>query len=268
MLGARPNAPGFTYDGRHSSEFHLVMLRSPISMMPSVEPKLIQVPGRIGAYLGPVQIRERTIRVEVAIWAATEQSRREMARAIASWLDPMKGARALSFDTEPGKVYRAVLNGGIDIEQAVIGRSTLEFVAPDPFAYGTQQTVRISVSPTTVFLQPSFPADYSLNQFKVDYPGTAFAYPVFEVTFAAPVNEFKITHEESGQFVRIVHSFAAGDTLVIDHEKLRVLINGVNSLSKLDLSSDFFVLQSGQNTLSVSPIDVANTTLKYVPRWL
>lgn len=146
MLGARPNAPGFTYDGRHSSEFNLIMLRSPISVMPPIEPKLIQVPGRAGAYLGPVQIRERIIQVEVALWAGTERDRREMARAIAAWLDPTNGARDLSFDTEPGRFYRAILAGGIDLEQSVIGRTTLEFVATDPYAYGELEQAQFMIT--------------------------------------------------------------------------------------------------------------------------
>lgn len=146
MLGARPNAPGFTYGGRHSSEFGLIMLRSPVSVMPPIEPKLIQVPGRAGAYLGPVQIRERTIQVDVALWAGTERERREMVRAIAAWLDPTKGARELSFDAEPGKAYRAVLAQNVDLQQAVVGLTTLEFIAADPYAYGKHEQAKLTVT--------------------------------------------------------------------------------------------------------------------------
>lgn len=98
--------------------------------------------------------------------------------------------------------------------------------------------------------------------------GSAQSYPVITATITAAASELKILHYESGKYLRIVKSLAAGDVLIFDCEKSFVKLNGVYIMNYLDLASDFFPLQTGANTLIVTPNNTCTLSIAYNPRWL
>ncbi len=100
--------------------------------------------------------------------------------------------------------------------------------------------------------------------------GTASTLPVITAIFTkAGATDFKITHLESGKSIRVIYNFALNDVLVIDHEKCLVTINGLRAMTSLDLSSRFFELDPGDNTLVATTTGGgAYTKVDYEERWL
>ena len=94
------------------------------------------------------------------------------------------------------------------------------------------------------------------------------SYPVITATINTAATELKVLHYESGKYLRIVKSLAAGDVIVFDCAKSAVSQNGVYIMSYLDLASDFFALNSGKNTI-ISTTSGAPPTVNitYKPRW-
>ncbi len=104
----------------------------------------------------------------------------------------------------------------------------------------------------------------------VNNSGTAPSLPITTVTFPrVGATDFKITHLETGKSVRVIYNFAVNDVLVIDHEKCLVTINGLRAMASLDLSSRFFELAPGTNTLVATTTGGgAYTKVDYKERWL
>lgn len=104
--------------------------------------------------------------------------------------------------------------------------------------------------------------------------GGAPTYPVFYISLKEDTDELKINHLQTGQFVRLVHDFMAGDVVMIDcgypKETVNtgfVTINSERAMLDLDISSDFFPLIKGVNDINVYPRAVANVEMHWVPRW-
>jgi hypothetical protein len=104
--------------------------------------------------------------------------------------------------------------------------------------------------------------------------GGAPTYPVFYISLKEDTDELKINHLQTGQFVRLIHDFMAGDVVMIDcgypKETVNtgfVTINSERAMLDLDISSDFFPLIKGVNDINVYPRAVANVEMHWVPRW-
>ncbi len=114
-------------------------------------------------------------------------------------------------------------------------------------------------------LTPSTPVNTVINT------GTATGLPIITATFSVSgATDYKVTHLETGKSVRVINNFNANDVLVIDHSKMYVTINGSTAMPKLDLSSEFFELNKGTNTLTISMATggSAYTQISYKERWL
>jgi|GEM_PF-5753710 len=97
--------------------------------------------------------------------------------------------------------------------------------------------------------------------------GSAASRIILNAVFTTTASELKI-EKLSGEYVRIVKSFVAGDILIINFDTKEITVNGVNAKSYLDINSIFFYLNSGDNILKITPDGVTDTAISYIPRWL
>lgn len=142
---------GFWFNGRHSTEFNILVLRVKRSIHAPVRPRLITVPGKAGAYnFGNPEIEYTTHEVSIAITGGSNENYHKLKRQIAGWLFS-NVEKELIFDDESGKSYLAMFVDSGELDRlGSYGEATLSFVSSDPFASGKKRKQRIAV-PDVVF---------------------------------------------------------------------------------------------------------------------
>lgn len=241
-------ALGFTFNGRHSSEFSLWMRSKNRQMFAGSTDVYAVIPGRDGSYLFPGGVLDKEITLECSFVATSLENLRNKEKDLIAWLYTVE-RQMLSFDDEPGKYYRAKLAGSIDPSQIFKLESFDLKLRCEPFAYGDQ--VITNFANDTVTLTNA---------------GTAETEPYFLTTFTAVATEWKITL--GTDYCRVVHPFQIGDQLVLDFATGAVLLNSVRAMNLLDWqNSRFFTLPPGASTLAVTPTGKSTTLVKYTPKW-
>lgn len=86
------------------------------------------------------------------------------------------------------------------------------------------------------------------------------------ITITGPCGIPIVTNQTIGEFVKWNGSLASGDVLVIDTNNATVYLNGVNALSSLDINSDFWQLQPGDNSISCTE-NGSPTAVNVVVSW-
>src|SRR5699024_9410642 len=129
-----------------------------------MERNFISVVGMSGAHLSHSKRQIRQIDVPVFIMADSFSDLQKVKEDLAEWLihdDP----KELIFKDEPDRVYYAVVDGSLDLDELVRwGQGVITFICPDPFKYGKEETVT-GTDNLTIYNQ-----------------GTAETEPIFELT--------------------------------------------------------------------------------------
>lgn len=220
---------GFTFNGKHCSVFNVIMRSKNRQLLPATNDGYVQVPGRHGSIHIPQGLQDRTIVLECAFNNQSITDMRTKAREIASWLYARE-KKALVFDDEPNVYYVGKCSSGIDLDhKAKLGMFTLTFRC-EPFAYASDITVDDAASA---------------------YLGTAEASCI--ITAVATAGEaLTVTNEQTDEFVKIIHTFVGGETVVIDTEKQLTLIDAVDARPDVDVTSDYFQLYPGNYSLIIT----------------
>ncbi|MFS0864130.1 distal tail protein Dit [Fredinandcohnia sp. 179-A 10B2 NHS] len=107
---------------------------------------LLKMPGMAGAYLESTDTDIRVIQQPINIEGKDRYDLRKLEEEIALWLITKEPAE-LIFDDEPDRVYYAVVDGSLDIEDIVnFGQGTITFICPDPYKYGVEKPVKGATS--------------------------------------------------------------------------------------------------------------------------
>ncbi len=238
---------GLTFNSKHTDELGLNS-KSYRPIKTEVNDIYLDIPGRAGSVLVPGKPRDRFIPVEFGLLASSKSNLRAKTWEIANWLTT-DGRANLVFDDEPDKIYKAKVEGRVDLEQLfVLGRYMVTFRC-DPFAYGAEVK-----------------SDFVSDAVKITNAGTAPTPVRIDAKFTAIASEFKASL--GNYYIRIVHDFAIDDTLHIDTESGLILINDSRAMDKLDWqNSKFYELASGENNLTITPTGVCTATAQHNPRW-
>lgn len=219
-------------------------------LLPASNDSYVQVPGRQGSIHYPRELNDRHIDLDCAFVEKNLPDLRARAREIAAWLYT-ENREILSFDDESEKYYRGKLAQAIDFEHlAVMGQFSLIFVC-EPLAYGAEVI-----------------ADFVNGTAIVNNLGTYASQLVFAATFTGTAAEWKVIGPGSN-YIRVVNTFKAGDTMEVNTATGAILINGNRAMDKLDWqNSRWFPLRVGESTLNVTPTGVCTTRVSWVPRYL
>lgn len=170
----------FTFRERHSRKDYGIVSRTPSSLFPPIENRLVDVPGGHGAYSFGHRYGVRMLTVPIEFkWKdlSDYQSRVNM---LAEWLSPGTEPEPLVFDMEPDKTYFAELDDSTDLEKiGRLGQGELIFICPDPFKYGREQSQSFNGSTM------------------IANEGTMDAYPVFRTTITEDVTLFRIENRSN-----------------------------------------------------------------------
>ena len=143
---------GFTFGGRHSSEFGIVRTsngsRFDENLLPTIQDKTVQVPGGDGTYYFGSYYTQRQFSIPIAFDSLTEDGLRKLKQ----WLGDKK-IKDLIFDEAPYKAYRAKVTGSATIKHICFsemaynkdgtekglqriykGEGTIQFTCYEPFA--------------------------------------------------------------------------------------------------------------------------------------
>lgn len=134
---------GFTYNGKHTSTFHILRVSSgnryDESVLPTMQNKTAQVPGGDGTYYFGSYYTQRNFNLKLAYDSLTEEDMRE----IRQWLGDRE-VHALVFDEEPYKTYYAKCDNAPKFQYICFdengarvykGEADLSFVCYEPFGH-------------------------------------------------------------------------------------------------------------------------------------
>uniref|UniRef100_UPI0018F13C2F distal tail protein Dit n=1 Tax=Thermaerobacillus caldiproteolyticus TaxID=247480 RepID=UPI0018F13C2F len=100
---------------------------------------LVTVPGMAGAYLQNTDVDVREIEVPVRIIDVEKVGLQKIKEDLAAWLVTDSPCE-LIFDDEPDRIYYAVVDDTVDLEEIVtLGSGTIRFICPDPYKYSTTE---------------------------------------------------------------------------------------------------------------------------------
>ena len=162
---------GFRFNGRTSQSFGLATRQTKENRMPDFTNNTVTVPGREGVFDFGETIGERKIEISCFIPPGkTDEEFLARKDEIIAWLNPDNGLEDLILDKEPGRVYRARLEGGFSFDKAVRNSCTfdLTFLCPDPYAYAEADETYEFTEPGTFTVRRSL--------------GNADSLPVYSLT--------------------------------------------------------------------------------------
>ena len=156
-----------TYAGVELSNFFYIQSVQR-SILPPREISLLNVPARHGSYFTGARYGVRKIDIELTVLADTPTDYMNTLRFLAFCLD-IEEPSELVISDESDKFYFAILSGETDLvnELMTVGKGTLSFICPDPFAYSTTDKTITPVAKKFTFI----------NQ------GTTTTFPKFTVNF-------------------------------------------------------------------------------------
>ncbi|MBY0157267.1 distal tail protein Dit [Cytobacillus oceanisediminis] len=132
---------GFTFNGI-KKEYVVLLASERRPAFAPVKRNLLTVPGMPGAHLVSTDTQVRVLPEPVLIDKSLSEIKdiEKIKEDLADWLVTDQAAE-LIFDDEPDRVYYAVVDGSLDIEDLVsFGRGQITFICPDPYKYGEEKT--------------------------------------------------------------------------------------------------------------------------------
>ncbi|MCA1183494.1 distal tail protein Dit [Bacillus licheniformis] len=218
-----------------------------------VERELIEIPGRPGAFFRNTKVKPRIIPVGIIIKGVADLQKAK--EEVAEWLITDKPAPLILPD-EPDRTYYAMIDGEGQLSEIFkFGKGTVNFVCPDPYKYGAEQSFSIG--------EAADPVGH------VQSNGTAPTYPIIECTFtqAADKYEVQLLNDDLSvkAFVLLNFDFIAGDKLVLDFANRAATLNGEDKKTAYHITSDFFKIPPKKDT----PISATQpSTLKFTDKYL
>lgn len=216
-------------------------------MLPPIENITQQRSGRDGVTLRRTKIKPRSISAEIEIKGSSKENLNIIIRHLANTLYT-PNLNELRFPDELDKFYMAKLEGDTDLDEILYyGNTMLNFICPDPIAYGQLRKVEFE------------------NRLKAYNKGTYQSLGIIIVEIIENMDHLKVTLLNTGEFLYLEDNFISGDIVVIDLEEEYIAKNGYSLMSRLYLESDFFPIPVGEFEILVSS---GNVTLEYRERWL
>ena len=204
------------------------------------------VPGRAGALLVSGRIPPRMVRVRLFMDAGYKPETNGLAdirhRVYAALTSV--GGGTLRLPSEPELEYRDVVCADAGVWSSLFedGYGDVEFALLDPIAYGMERIEHGS-------------------SFEVG--GTWPTWPTFELV-ASTGSAMQVSY--GGKLVRIEHTFAGGEAVLIDCEREVVIVDGADARADVTLASDLSTFSPGACDLLVT--GCASFEVRFRERWL
>lgn len=204
------------------------------------ELNLVSLPGVDGAKLKGVRYTERTIEIDTLFIAANDAELRKILEEI-NYILATDKEEALIFSDEPDRTYYAVFSTAQESEgQNGVYKVTLTFVYPNPEKEAAETVVTTETNSPTV----------------VKNDGKRAVTPTITCVFESDASTYEIQllkeDETIEKRIKVNFNFIKGDTLVIDFEKRKVIINGKVNMNALLMLSRWFNIPVGEITVNTT----------------
>jgi predicted phage tail component-like protein len=205
---------GMTFRGIRKDYITIIRGRKRPPWAP-LQRNILTVPGLPGGYLTDTVTNPRQIEVPVLIKANSFPDLQKLKEDLAGWL-VTDTPQELIFDDEPDRVYFAVVDESLDLEEIVKwGHGIIRFICPDPYKYGHLRTQTIN-DPVSGEGNPI-----------VNNEGTAETYPVFTAYVKQPITFLDIIAPDA--YMRVGQPYTTDQTPV--DSNVRVINDNMGSLT-------------------------------------
>jgi predicted phage tail component-like protein len=151
----------------------------------NIKRNFLYTKGMPGALLESTDTEIKVIEQPVYLQGESVQDIRKVEEDFAQWLITDE-PKELIFDDEPDRVYYAMVDGSLDLEEIVnFSGGVITFVCPDPYKYGGEKIT-------------TFPTD-AIN---LANNGNTETYPVFEAEVASPIT-YMIAANDRGEYMQM-----------------------------------------------------------------
>lgn len=236
---------GFTYKGRHCTEFGARLLRYTVNS-PQLRENEDTVAGLDGVIDYGTELGKREIEVVFDIDPDARSFKRRQSQ-ILSWLKPTAAGK-LVFDDVPDRFFNAKLTGSMAVEQiGKYGEIRVTFKAADPYSYSTTESDEIILD-SDVILDEDITLDATWS-FTINSPQTvtvnSWGYETVRPRIVVSGSWTSIT---IGSLT--YNKAESGKTLIIDCEQETARIDGVSVMG--NVAGDFLTLEQGNNSVAIS----------------
>lgn len=209
------------------------------SVLPEINVKNVEVPGRFGSLDNGVDFGAKTFSFDFVVKKDNGLDVYTMANQFKEWAagDNWKPSK-LVFDVEPNKYLLARVASNIEISDLfVAGEGSFEMVAANPIKYDVTETSK----------------DFTNKILSFDYNGLEKAPVLLELKPAANCTKIDVTQETPNKHTSsLLGSFKAGQTILLDSDFKTVKVNGAISMKSLGLEHDWIYLEKGYNSFKIT----------------
>lgn len=265
---------GFTYDGRHSSEFGIYLAQNTRRLHGGTRERRVTVPGRAGVYDAGSELDVTQVDLQLAIVAASRRDLVESLHEFAALLDPTKGYRPLVYDDDPFRAQRMKLVGEVPSNLVLThSQFNVTMQAADPFYYDLEPTVVTWDAPagsSTTFVNPgtvASPVRIEIQPLETGVVAQAAAGMGTTGALIAPLSG--VTLDVSGVSVGYSGQILPTDVVIVDTDSFTVELNG-DPTAVDDWTGEMPKLPPGTVALAEQDAQRAGATftLTYTPRYL
>ncbi|MFW5437121.1 distal tail protein Dit [Paenibacillus apiarius] len=222
--------------------------------------KSTKSPYQDGSSFVDVQLADRTISIEGAIIATSQQEMYDRRRELARILNPKLGPGKMIYSNDA----RSYAIDAISDESPVFSERhvthqlfRLSFVANDPYWRDENQTVkglRFETGGLTFPLRT--PTQFALSAYRGTFTNSGDVETPVEIRYQGPATNPVVESETTGEYIKVNYELTEKDTLFINtafgNKRVEVLNTDgsrTNVFHWIDLGSTFFQLQPGKNIL-------------------
>jgi len=241
---------GMTFNSVASSTLHITRCVPLIPLLPERSSVTTEITGRDGILdFENDSYKSRIIPVDILMdTAASESELKSWLADVAVWLS---GTGYLIFDDDTtkqwyGKVYR-------DVDQTRIPK-TAQFI------------VNFECRPYAEAVTPSTDVSIAAED---DFESDVIFYPSIEVTLTANAIYVQVSLTSTGEYVRVDDAtLVTNDVIVFNMSTGKVTKNAANCMDKVNLSSRFFGVPTGNQTITVTATSTFTANMDYTKRYL
>lgn len=222
------------------------------SILPPIENKSIEIPGREGSMFIKNRLKEREIFIKLELKGVNRRNVYSKARDLLALLYTDNPAE-LWFNDDPDYYYKAILSGDTNLSLIYLyGIIELKFICYDPYMYHRRgKEIRYS-------------HNSGLEQIELYNNSDFIADTIFDFTaLDFGKSNLSIRNLTNGTGI---NTSANINTMHMDSKRNLIIINGAIANDKLTFSSSYITLAPGLNTIEFN--FRTQGTIKYIERRL
>jgi phage-related protein len=238
-----------TFNGTASNTLHLEHCVPLVPLLSERTSSRIQIPGRDGFVdFNNDSLMPRLIPVDcLTDEASSEAELAKWMEGIAVWLS---GSGNLIFDTDTGMQWKeAKIYQMVEMEHHPRRRRFTVTFECQPYAEAVTKTTGAAVGTAT------------------DYGSDVEFYPEITVNITGATESVQVSLLSTGEFVQVVDSLVDSDVIVFNMATGKVTKNGASCMDKVSLTSLFFGVPPGEQTITVTADSTYTATMDYYKRY-